>query len=105
NNLWVKWVNRVKLKGKSFWEVSVESNISGTWKALLELRAKARPHIVHVIGNGSAVSIWHDTWHSVGPLSNFLSNRSLYDTRLSNNCNVNDMIRGNDWIWPDEWKF
>nr|GEV87505.1 hypothetical protein [Tanacetum cinerariifolium] len=55
-------------------------------------------------GNGSAISIWHNTWHPVRPLSNFLSNRSLHDARLSNNCNVKDMIRGNDWIWPDEWK-
>ncbi|GKB57297.1 hypothetical protein Tco_0913483 [Tanacetum coccineum] len=103
NSLWVKWVNRVKLKGKSFWEANVKCNDSRTWKALLELRVNIRPHIFHDIDNVSSTSMWQDTWHSIGPLSSFVNSRSLYDARLSNSCNVIDMIKGNVWIWPEEW--
>ncbi|GKC05979.1 RNA-directed DNA polymerase, eukaryota, reverse transcriptase zinc-binding domain protein [Tanacetum coccineum] len=99
----VKWVNRVKLKGKSFWEASVECNDSGTWKALLDLRGNIRPHIFHDIGNRSSTSTWHDTWHSVVLLSSFINSRSLYDARLSNSCTVSDMVRGNVWTWLEEW--
>ncbi|GKC52350.1 RNA-directed DNA polymerase, eukaryota, reverse transcriptase zinc-binding domain protein [Tanacetum coccineum] len=99
----VKWVNRVKLKGKSFWEASVECNDSGTWKALLDLRGNIRPHIFHDIGNRSSTSTWHDTRHSVVLLSSFINSRSLYDARLSNSCTVSDMVRGNVWTWLEEW--
>ncbi|GKD20676.1 RNA-directed DNA polymerase, eukaryota, reverse transcriptase zinc-binding domain protein, partial [Tanacetum coccineum] len=102
--LWVKWVNRVKLKGKSFWEVSAEYNDSGTWKALLDMRDKVRPYNVNDLGDGSKTSMWHDNWNVVGPLSKVINSRCLYDARLSNACTVKDMIKDNGWIWPSEWQ-
>ncbi|GJS82396.1 RNA-directed DNA polymerase, eukaryota, reverse transcriptase zinc-binding domain protein [Tanacetum coccineum] len=42
-SLWVKWVNLVKLKNKSFWDVQEEKSDSCTWRALLDLRNKVRP--------------------------------------------------------------
>ncbi|GKG03513.1 hypothetical protein Tco_0311149, partial [Tanacetum coccineum] len=94
----------VKLKGKSLWEVSVEYNDSGTWKALFDMRDKVRPYIVNVLGDGSETSMWHDNWNVVGPISKVINNRSLYDARLSNACTVKDMIKDNRWIWPSKWK-
>ncbi|GKB86639.1 auxin efflux carrier [Tanacetum coccineum] len=102
--LWVKWVNRVKLKGKSLWEVSAEYNDSGTWKALFDMRDKVRPYIVNVLGDDSKTSMWRDNWNVVGPLSKVINSRSLYDARLSNACTVKDMIKDNRWIWPSEWQ-
>ncbi|GKC39954.1 RNA-directed DNA polymerase, eukaryota, reverse transcriptase zinc-binding domain protein [Tanacetum coccineum] len=67
-SLWVKWVHIVKLKGKSLWEVSTESNDSWIWKALLGLREKARQHIEYIVGDGKKVSAWYDKWHDIGPL-------------------------------------
>lgn len=103
DSLWVKWVNRVKLKDKSFWEMNVTKQDCGTWKALLELRAKVRPFIWHTIGNGKKTLMWYDYWHTAGPLSNFISNKSIYDARISCNASIADMIEENSWCWPNEW--
>ncbi|GJV47845.1 RNA-directed DNA polymerase, eukaryota, reverse transcriptase zinc-binding domain protein [Tanacetum coccineum] len=94
--LWVKWVNLVKLKGKSFWAVEEEDNDSGTWKALLELRDKIRPHIIHIVGNGRNVSMWKDSWNEMGHLSSFVTNKDIYDARIDENCSVAEMIMNND---------
>ncbi|GJX32066.1 hypothetical protein Tco_0241921 [Tanacetum coccineum] len=50
--LWVQWVNRVKLKGRSVWDIEIETNDSWGWKNLMELREKMKPHVFHKIGNG-----------------------------------------------------
>ncbi|GJR97192.1 hypothetical protein Tco_0269366 [Tanacetum coccineum] len=75
---------RVKLKGKSFWEINVNQSDSGTWKTLLDLRTKVRQFIIYEIGNGNNTSMWHDYWHEIGPLSSFIDNRCLYDARPEN---------------------
>ncbi|GJV53840.1 RNA-directed DNA polymerase, eukaryota, reverse transcriptase zinc-binding domain protein, partial [Tanacetum coccineum] len=102
--LWVKWVNRVKLKREKFLEVSTDYNDSGTWKALLDMRDKVRPYIVNDLGDGFETSMWHDNWNVVGPLSKVINSRCLYDARLSNACTVKDMIEDNGWVWPSEWQ-
>ncbi|GJV58010.1 RNA-directed DNA polymerase, eukaryota, reverse transcriptase zinc-binding domain protein [Tanacetum coccineum] len=96
-------VNKVKLKGKSFWEINVEQSDSGTWKFLIDLRRKVRQYIIHEIGDGRGTSMWYDNWHDIGPLSNFIDNRCLYDARLENDCKVADMFDGSRWKWPQEW--
>ncbi|GKD59342.1 hypothetical protein Tco_1296851 [Tanacetum coccineum] len=60
-----KWNEALLIK--HIWKLVSNQNSFGR-KALLELRGKVRPHIIHVIGNRSAVSMWHDFWHSIGPL-------------------------------------
>ncbi|GJW58998.1 RNA-directed DNA polymerase, eukaryota, reverse transcriptase zinc-binding domain protein [Tanacetum coccineum] len=59
-SLWVKWINIIKLKGRSLLQIDVEKNDSSTWKSILELREKVKPHIISVIGNGKTTSMWHD---------------------------------------------
>nr|GEV14469.1 RNA-directed DNA polymerase, eukaryota, reverse transcriptase zinc-binding domain protein [Tanacetum cinerariifolium] len=54
-------VNKVKLKGKNFWEINVEQCDNGTWKSLLELRINVKKFIVHEIRNGVTTSIWQDS--------------------------------------------
>ena len=56
-SLWVKWIHVVKLRGQSFWDVSVEYNDSWIWKVLLGLREKAKRHIEMKIGNGKKISV------------------------------------------------
>ncbi|GKE35893.1 RNA-directed DNA polymerase, eukaryota, reverse transcriptase zinc-binding domain protein, partial [Tanacetum coccineum] len=77
DSLWVKWVNMVKLKGKSIWEVQSENKDSGTWKAILNLRC---------------------------PLCDLIPFRSRYEARLDEKTKVADMIVNNEWAWPDDWK-
>ncbi|GKE43319.1 hypothetical protein Tco_1470603 [Tanacetum coccineum] len=99
DSLWVKWVNKVKLKGTSFWEM----NDSGTWKSLLALRSKVRQFCVNDIGNGTTTSMWYDNWHEIGPLSSFIDNKCLYDARLKKDYSVADMVVEGRWKWPYEW--
>nr|GFB47150.1 hypothetical protein [Tanacetum cinerariifolium] len=67
DNLWVKWVNIVKLKGKRIWEVDIEENDSDTWKALLNLRSKIRDNVWQKIGDGKNTNIWFEKQCNVGP--------------------------------------
>ncbi|GJY92618.1 RNA-directed DNA polymerase, eukaryota, reverse transcriptase zinc-binding domain protein [Tanacetum coccineum] len=98
--LWVKWVNLVKLKGKSFWVIEEEPGDSDTWKALLDLRNKIRPYIIHKVGNGKRISMWNDNWSNQGFLKQFVTDRDIHDARISENCCVADLIENGKWSWP-----
>ncbi|GKC05344.1 RNA-directed DNA polymerase, eukaryota, reverse transcriptase zinc-binding domain protein [Tanacetum coccineum] len=102
--LWVKWVNRVKLKGRSIWDIDTDNNDSWGWRKLMEMREKIRPHVFYNIGNGKATSVWYDKWSLSGPLSNFINRRDIYDARLKDNSCVADMIKNGSWIWPNDCK-
>ncbi|XP_062104256.1 uncharacterized protein LOC133815430 [Humulus lupulus] len=36
--LWVKWIDAVYLKGKSFWEYNLQSDVSWYWRKLIKMR-------------------------------------------------------------------
>ncbi|GJT83822.1 RNA-directed DNA polymerase, eukaryota, reverse transcriptase zinc-binding domain protein [Tanacetum coccineum] len=76
-SLWVKWVNVIKLKGKSIWEIQCEEKDSGTWKAILNLRC---------------------------PLCDLIPFRSRYEARLGEGTKIADMIVNNEWKWLEVWK-
>nr|GEY27817.1 RNA-directed DNA polymerase, eukaryota, reverse transcriptase zinc-binding domain protein [Tanacetum cinerariifolium] len=99
----VKWVNLVKLKRRSFWVIEEETGNNGRWKALLELRDKIRPSIIHEIRNGRDVSIWNDNWCNMWHLSHFVTHKDIYDARMDEDCSVVDMIDNNKWVWPEQW--
>ncbi|GKB34449.1 hypothetical protein Tco_0879391, partial [Tanacetum coccineum] len=61
-----------------------------------ELRDNIRPHIVHIIGNGRYISMWNDYWNEMGQLSNFVTNKEIYDARMDENSCVADMIMKNE---------
>ncbi|GJY03088.1 RNA-directed DNA polymerase, eukaryota, reverse transcriptase zinc-binding domain protein [Tanacetum coccineum] len=54
----VKWVNVVKLKGRSIWDIQKESNDSWIWKTLLDLRGKIQRNVMKVLGNGKNTNVW-----------------------------------------------
>ncbi|GJZ05801.1 hypothetical protein Tco_0539594 [Tanacetum coccineum] len=89
NTLWVKWVNTVKLKGRSIWAINEEVNDSWGWKNILRLRDKARKSIVMKIGNGDKASVIYDNWCGVGVLQTFITSRDL--PMLENS--INNIIR------------
>ncbi|GKF29389.1 RNA-directed DNA polymerase, eukaryota, reverse transcriptase zinc-binding domain protein, partial [Tanacetum coccineum] len=80
-----------------------DSNDSWSWKVLLNLRHKVRPHIRHVFGNGQNTSMWYDTWDADGPLSSIITRRDVYDARLKDNTIMAVMINNNCWSWPYGW--
>ncbi|GJR98891.1 RNA-directed DNA polymerase, eukaryota, reverse transcriptase zinc-binding domain protein [Tanacetum coccineum] len=53
---------------RSIWDVQKDSNDSWSWKALMDIRERIRPHIIHKIGNEKQVSMWYENWSEVGPL-------------------------------------
>ncbi|GJZ89296.1 hypothetical protein Tco_0661078 [Tanacetum coccineum] len=99
----VQWVNRVKLKGRSVWDIDIDTNDSWGWKKFMELRSKMKPHVFHKIGNGEITSVWYDKWNLCGPLSNFIYRRDIYDARFSDNDCVANLIEDGRWKWPNEW--
>ncbi|GKB02067.1 RNA-directed DNA polymerase, eukaryota, reverse transcriptase zinc-binding domain protein [Tanacetum coccineum] len=103
NSLWAKWVNRVKLRNKSIWEVKVDKCDSWGWKTMLFIRDKIRNHVWYDIGDGRKASLWYDRWCNEGPLNTVISRREIYYARLDDNAKVADMINNNQWVWPDGW--
>ncbi|GKD99509.1 hypothetical protein Tco_1387493, partial [Tanacetum coccineum] len=76
--LWVQWVNRVKLKRRSVWDIDIDTNDSWGWKKLMELRSKMKPHVFHKIRNGETTSV------------------------CDNDC-VANLIEDGRWKWPTQW--
>ncbi|GJY46689.1 RNA-directed DNA polymerase, eukaryota, reverse transcriptase zinc-binding domain protein [Tanacetum coccineum] len=91
-SLWVKWVNVVKLKGKSIWEVDIDDNGSGTWKAILNLRSKIRDSVWKKIGEGKNTNVWFDKWCNESPLCEIVPFKNRYEARLSEKASVADVI-------------
>ncbi|GJV55853.1 RNA-directed DNA polymerase, eukaryota, reverse transcriptase zinc-binding domain protein [Tanacetum coccineum] len=102
-SLWAKWINVVRLKRKSIWDIDIEKSDSWGWKSMLKIRDAIKEHVWHNIGNGKKTSMFYDKWCSNGPLSKFISKRSLYDARICDNVMVADMLIDNNWKWPIDW--
>ncbi|GKA59321.1 RNA-directed DNA polymerase, eukaryota, reverse transcriptase zinc-binding domain protein [Tanacetum coccineum] len=103
DSLWVKWVNVYKLKGRSMWDIELDRGSSWCWKSLLDLRSRIERFVQVKIGNGRDCNIWFDKWHPCGPLSRLITHRILECADMSLKLSVNDMIEGNEWVWPIEW--
>lgn len=67
-SLWVSWVNANLLRGRLFWDNSLQASGSWIWKRLLKLRPIARPFLDCHLGSGSTARFWHDNWTGLGPL-------------------------------------
>nr|GFB08044.1 hypothetical protein [Tanacetum cinerariifolium] len=71
--------------------------------AILKLRNKLRPHLVHKIGNGTRTLMWHDQWNDIGHLSKFVSYKTLYYARTDSLVTIDDMTDQGKQKWPKEW--
>ncbi|GJS37202.1 RNA-directed DNA polymerase, eukaryota, reverse transcriptase zinc-binding domain protein [Tanacetum coccineum] len=91
-SLWAEWVNVVKLKHKSVWNVQVDTNDSWAWKCIRDM---IKDHIMYEIGKGDSVSVWYDKWSSNGRLRKFITQRNIYDARLSMDAKIPEMIKDN----------
>ncbi|GKD79270.1 RNA-directed DNA polymerase, eukaryota, reverse transcriptase zinc-binding domain protein [Tanacetum coccineum] len=82
NTLWVKWVNVVKLKGRSIWEIKKENNDSWIWKTLLDLRGRIKRHVMKVLGNGKKSNVWEDETKWIDRHGNLIdfSSKIAWDT-------------------------
>ncbi|GJU78264.1 hypothetical protein Tco_1275334 [Tanacetum coccineum] len=60
DSLWVKWVNTVKLKGRSIWAINEEVYDSLGCKNILKLRNEVRNYITTILGDGANASVIYD---------------------------------------------
>nr|GEX77632.1 hypothetical protein [Tanacetum cinerariifolium] len=103
DSLWVKWINIVKLKGRSVWEVDKQGSDCWMWKNLLESIDEVRSHMQYKIENGRSISIWHDNWTGLPTLDSFISRREIYAAGFSNDDIIIDCISDSRWKWPSGW--
>ncbi|PWA88348.1 reverse transcriptase zinc-binding domain-containing protein [Artemisia annua] len=103
DTLWVKWVNIVKLKGKSIWEINEDVNDSWGWKNILKLRQTARAHMVMEIGDGDKASMWFDIWDQIGALNTFITYRDLHNARWKADMTVKEFVVNHNGQWSVEW--
>ncbi|GKC94174.1 retrovirus-related pol polyprotein from transposon TNT 1-94 [Tanacetum coccineum] len=60
--------------------------------------------IEYKIGNGEWISVRHDKWYGIGRLSQFVTNRDIYDARFNNKPSLVEMIDNDKWKWHNERK-
>ncbi|GJY54986.1 RNA-directed DNA polymerase, eukaryota, reverse transcriptase zinc-binding domain protein [Tanacetum coccineum] len=102
-SLWVKWINTVKLKGKSVWDTQSYGSDSWCWKTILSLRQLVNDHVKSKIGNGKTISAWYDRWNEDQALINTISKRDVCQVGFNDQSRLCDIVDGNRWKWPDDW--
>ncbi|KAK4400348.1 hypothetical protein Sango_1140900 [Sesamum angolense] len=65
-SIWVDWIIQIRLRDCSVWTVKENKGAWGSHK-MLALRHTLLPNIQFNTGDGNS-SLWHDPWHSLGPL-------------------------------------
>ncbi|GJZ97460.1 RNA-directed DNA polymerase, eukaryota, reverse transcriptase zinc-binding domain protein [Tanacetum coccineum] len=89
---------------RNFWDVPLLNDSCWGWRKILQCRELIRDHIVYLIGDGSQTSIWFDNLLALGPLSQFISKRDVYEAGLALDCKLCDIIDNGVWLWPDSWR-
>ncbi|GJU06197.1 RNA-directed DNA polymerase, eukaryota, reverse transcriptase zinc-binding domain protein [Tanacetum coccineum] len=95
DSLWVRWINVIKLKGRSVWEIDKQLNDSRMWKSLLDLKDATRKHMQYKIGNGKKISMWHDRWSLMPAIDSILSRKDIYTAGFSNDDTVAECVQNN----------
>lgn len=91
-SLWGKWIKANMLKKKSFWEISVKTQLgSWMWKKMLKLRDVAKTFHIKAMGNGRHTSFWFDRWSELGALSDQLGG-GIIDMCIRRDVTVEDAI-------------
>jgi hypothetical protein len=98
-SLWVAWVSSELLKGRSFWIVKIPQDCSLGWRKLLKLRSEARRLLSFVVGDGSNIFLWHDSWHPNGVLYQEYGHMIVYDAASSINAKVSSVLHNHEWCW------
>ncbi|GJW80172.1 hypothetical protein Tco_0144147 [Tanacetum coccineum] len=100
-SMWVRWIHAYKLKKRSFWEVSLVSNVSWGWRKLLQIRNTVRPYFWYKIGNGKKASVWYNTWDELCPLMNHVSYIGLSNVGFDHQETVANVIDTLHWKLHD----
>lgn len=98
-SLWVAWVEKNWLKGRSFWQVGIPHPCPWSWRKLLKLREIAKEFIRFKIGDGSKTFLWFDNWHPDGCLIEKYGFRVIYDAGSHKEAKVSSIIRNGNLFW------
>ncbi|GJU33568.1 RNA-directed DNA polymerase, eukaryota, reverse transcriptase zinc-binding domain protein [Tanacetum coccineum] len=102
-SLWVKWINVVKFKIRSVWDVAIDLKDSRGWKCILNLRNMVGEHMRFKIGNGKSVNVWHDKWNSEWSLASKISKKEIFYAGFKDHDCIADMKDAKGWKWPTDW--
>lgn len=92
-SLWSKWIHNHLLKGKSFWEIRVNTQMgSWMWRKMLKLRDLAKTFYKKELGNGRHISFWFDNWSTKGVLVDLLGDRGVIDMGVNRNATVEEAV-------------
>ncbi|KAL0455344.1 UNVERIFIED_CONTAM: Transposon TX1 uncharacterized protein [Sesamum latifolium] len=97
-SIWVNCIFHIRLRDKSIWTVNDKSGSWG-WRKMLRLQHALLPHIDFKVGDGDLFSLWHNPWHSLGPLiSRFPRDPGL--TNMPVIAKLSMVINNGEWGWP-----
>ncbi|KAL0401453.1 UNVERIFIED_CONTAM: hypothetical protein Slati_4175200 [Sesamum latifolium] len=98
NSVWVNWIVQTRLRDKSLWTVT-EGNSSWGWRKLLKLRPIFQTNFQFCIGDGMRFSLWHDPWHTLGPLI-LRYPRGPQLTGMCSSATLSLVLDNGQWRWP-----
>ncbi|GJT35991.1 RNA-directed DNA polymerase, eukaryota, reverse transcriptase zinc-binding domain protein [Tanacetum coccineum] len=95
----VSWKNVCKPK------IQVNEEVYDSWGGnnILRIKEEVKKFLVMKVGNEEKTSVIYDNWYNVGILQSFLTNRDIYNARVSPEIVVKDLIDNESCNWPEEW--
>ncbi|KAL0302727.1 UNVERIFIED_CONTAM: hypothetical protein Scaly_3023000 [Sesamum calycinum] len=97
-SIWVDWIFQVRLRDCSIWTAKDNKGAWG-WRKMLTLRHTLLSHIHFRIGDGTSFLLWHDPWHTLGPLiSQFPRGPQMTNIEPLDKLSV--VIKDGQWNWP-----
>ncbi|CAA7061787.1 unnamed protein product [Microthlaspi erraticum] len=96
-SLWVAWAYKHILKGRLFWNPSLQVSGSWIWKSLLKLREVARPHLFCKVNSGTSALFWHDNWTGLGPLIDLTGANGPRITGIQRLATVSQACSNSSW--------
>ena len=93
-SLWGKWLKENLLKGRSFWEIKMNTQAgSWMWRKMLKSREVAKGFYRREVGNGCKTSFWFDKWSDKGVLFDILGERGFIDLGIKREATVEDAVK------------
>ncbi|KAL0411296.1 UNVERIFIED_CONTAM: hypothetical protein Slati_3719300 [Sesamum latifolium] len=86
------------LRDKSLWTVT-EGKGSWGWRKLLKLRLILQTNIQFCVGDGMRFFLWHDPWHTLGPLI-LRYPRGPQLTGTCSSATLSLVLDNGQWRWP-----
>ncbi|KAK4384385.1 hypothetical protein Sango_3066000 [Sesamum angolense] len=97
-SIWVDWIFQVRLRDCSIWTAKDYKGAWG-WRKMLTLRHTLLSHIHFRVGDGTSSSLWHDPWHTLGPLIiKFPRGPQMTNTGPLDKLSM--VMEDGQWNWP-----